>query len=685
MNAKRSFLLAALLIFTPRLNAKPFTLYVATNGNDQWSGQFASPSADGRNGPLATLSGALKAARAARQANPAEVKEGITILVRGGTHVLSKTVELTPEDSGSSAKAPLIIAAYENEKPVLSGGQQIGGWKRMEGSPDFWQAEVQDVRDGKWYFRTLFVNGQRKQRARTPNEGFLRIEGASPQDKPVKLKFKPGDIKREWAETGDVEVVALLAWADFRMFIRSVDEANCIATLSTDPRPSNKENNARYFIENAPDGLDAPGEWYLNRKSGVVSYWAQPGEDLSKAEVVAGHLDDLIVLQGNLASKKPVEHLVLRGLTFGYTDSPMPSNGYTDTQAAIAVRGDVRAEAAVDCAVECCTFTGLSGYALELGRGCQRWRVVGNEISDLGGGGIRLGEPAKRQEPFEANHSHVVTDNHIHHLGLIYPPAVGVFILQSGSNRVAHNHIHHLYYTAVSVGWNWGYQETPCRENIVEFNHMHDIGQSMLSDMGAVYTLGIQKGTVIRNNLIHDVNAFTYGGWGLYPDEGSTEIVWESNVVYRCKSAGFHQHYGRDNLVRNNIFAFNRENQLMRTREESHFSFLFTNNIVYFDSGNLLGSNWKNDRFRMGGNVYFDTRAGANPEDMKLAGASWQQWQKRGHDLNSVVADPLFETPDKFDFRLKPESPAVRLGFRPIALSEVGVRKEAEQASNSKP
>jgi hypothetical protein len=87
----------------------------------------------------------------------------------------------------------------------------------------------------------------------------------------------------------------------------------------------------------------------------------------------------------------------------------------------------------------------------------------------------------------------------------------------------------------------------------------------------------------------------------------------------------------------------------------------------------------------MGGNVYFDTRAGANPEDMKLAGASWQQWQKRGHDLNSVVADPLFETPDKFDFRLKPESPAVRLGFRPIALSEVGVRKEAEQASNSKP
>jgi len=94
-----------------------------------------------------------------------------------------------------------------------------------------------------------------------------------------------------------VEVVALLAWADFRMFIRSVDEASHVATLSTDPRPSNKENNARYYIENAPDGLDAPGEWYLNRKTGVVSYRALPGEDLAKTEVVAGHLDDLIVLQ----------------------------------------------------------------------------------------------------------------------------------------------------------------------------------------------------------------------------------------------------------------------------------------------------------------------------------------------------------------------------------------------------
>src|SRR4029079_3344744 len=186
------------------------------------------------------------------------------------------------------------------------------------------------------------------------------------------------------------------------------------------------------------------------------------------------------------------------------------------------------------------------------------------------------------------------SDNSIRALGRVYSPAIGVLILQSANNRVVHNEISDLYYTAVSICWTWGYRASPCSNNIVEFNHMHHIGQDMLSDMGAVYTLGIQRGTVIRNNLIHDVSAFTYGGWGLYPDEGSTDIVWENNVVYRCKSAGLHQHYGRDNIIRNNIFAFNREHQLMRTREEAHLSFIFTNNIVLYNSGALLGSNWKN-------------------------------------------------------------------------------------------
>ena len=372
-------------------------------------------------------------------------------------------------------------------------------------------------------------------------------------------------------------------------------------------------------------------------------------------------------------------NIVLRGLTFTHTDYRLEAAGYADVQAAIGIAGDIRAEGAVGCVVEDCVFTRLGGYGLDLGKGCQGWRVVGNEFTDLGAGGIRIGETTARTDSIEECHGHVVTDNRLSRLGRIYAPGAGVLILQSGNNRVAYNEIHDLFYTAISVGWNWGYQETPCRDNLIEFNHLHDIGQGLLSDMGAIYTLGIQRGTVIRNNLIHDVHAFTYGGWGLYTDEGSSYITLENNVVYRCKSAGFHQHYGRENVVRNNIFAFNTEHQLMRSREEEHISFTFERNIVYFDSGDLLGSNWTNNRYRLDNNVYFDGRPEARPDSMRFAGATLAEWQARGHDIHSVVADPMFYNSRAYNFRLNPDSPALKLGFNPIDLRRVGVRRKGQR------
>jgi parallel beta-helix repeat protein len=241
---------------------------------------------------------------------------------------------------------------------------------------------------------------------------------------------------------------------------------------------------------------------------------------------------------------------------------------------------------------------------------------------------------------------------------------------QSSRNTISHNHIHDLYYTAISVGWTWGYKPNQSKGNIIEYYHLHHIGKDMLSDMGAIYTLGQQPGTVIRNNLIHDVEAFTYGGWGIYPDEGSSEILIENNIVYRTKSAGFHQHYGRENVVRNNIFAFGREFQLMRTRPEEHVSFIFEGNIVYFNQGKLLGSNWTGSQYRMDRNLYWDARGG--PVD--FAGRSLKEWREHGQDRQSAVADPLFVNAAAYDFTLRPESPALKIGFRPIDMSRVGPR-----------
>jgi len=186
--------------------------------------------------------------------------------------------------------------------------------------------------------------------------------------------------------------------------------------------------------------------------------------------------------------------------------------------------------------------------------------------------------------------------------------------------------------------------------------------------------LGKQPGTRIVNNLWHDMAATKYGGWGIYFDEGSSGILAESNVVYRTTHGGFHQHYGETNIVRNNIFAFARDQQLQRSRDEDHVSFSFSNNIVLFDHGVLLGSTWKNDQFILDRNLYWDLRPAATPESMRFVKASLEGWRARGHDQASLIADPLFVAPQKDDFRLKPGSPALKNGFNPIDLSHVGPR-----------
>ena len=655
--------------------AKSLTLHVATNGNDAWSGRLAAPAKDRRDGPLATLAKALKSAREAR-ANLNEAPDAVTILLRGGTYELAGPLEITSADSGQSAEKALTIAAYRNEQPILSAGRRITGWKRAAGNPNMWQAEIPQVREGGGYCRQLFLNGKRMQRARTPNDGFFTTDGAYLQDNPVKFKFRGGDIRPSWVN-GDAELIALHKWIDIRQFIRAVDASSRTVVLSGMIQTNTKEQDARYYVENTLDAVDEPGEWYLDRSTGLITFLAQAGEDLTSAEVVASTGKTVLIrLEGSFAKADPVRHVVLRGLTFAHTDWTLGDKGYTDNQAAVQIGGAIFAQGAVDCVIEGCRFAHLGGYALEVGKGCKNWKIVGNEFVDLGAGGIRLGETAKRENAFEQNSGHAVTDNHLHQLGRVYAPAIGIIVFQSGGNRIAHNHIHDLYYTAISVGWNWGYQETPCRGNIIEFNHLHDVGQGVLSDMGAVYTLGIQKGTVVRNNLIHDVYAHSYGGWGLYTDEGSSDIVMENNVVYRCKSATFHQHYGRDNIIRNNILAFGKENQLMRSREEDHNSFTFERNVVWFDSGNLLGSTWSNDKFQMDNNVYWDARPGASAGAPEFKSAPLADWQRRGHDVHSVIADPLFVAPERFDFRLKRNSPAFKLGFKPIDLDGVGVRKE---------
>jgi hypothetical protein len=603
-------------------------------------------------GPIRTLAQARNEVRAERAAGRTGT---ITVEIGDGTYFLDEALVLAAADSDT------VWQAAPGARPVISGGRVISGWKKAAGP--LWM-----VNAGRPGFRQLFISGRRAQRARTPNYGFYRIDGASPQDKPIRLHFRGNDIRKEWADAGAVEVVAYFAWADIRMPIVNVDETAHVATLTGDPRPSNKEADARYYIENAPDGLDSPGEWRIDVATGTAYYWPMPGENVAEEQVIAPELEHLVELRG-------AHDVTFRGLQFAHAEWMLPPGGYADTQAAMPASAAIVGFNATDCKLERCTIAHSGGYGVFFGRGSKRNQVVACELYDLGGGGIKLGEPQQFPDDADRNYENVVADNDIHDLGLVYAPSVGVWVLQSGRNQIVHNHIHDLFYTAISVGWTWGYGDNQSKENVIEYNHLHDIGKEMLSDMGGIYTLGVQPGTRIRNNLIHDISSFTYGGWGIYPDEGSSQMLIENNIVYHCKSAGFHQHYGQENIVRNNIWAFNRENQLMRTRAEPQVSFTFERNIVYFDQGRLLGSNWTGDQFVMKNNLYFDTRS----RDIRFAGRSFTEWQAAGKDAGSVIADPIFVNAGNFDFRLRSGSPALEMGFQPIDMSTVGPRVPAGQ------
>lgn len=654
--------------------AQERVIYVAPDGNDAWSGKLAVPNRARTDGPVQTLQRALQLVLKG-EPMPTEIR------LRGGVYYLTEPLVITPEHT-ERAQHRLTITAYADEKPVISGGRPICGWQQGEWQgKTVWIAELPEVHAGAFYFRQLFVNGTRAVRARYPNHGYLTVESL-PDRTPdwfqghTRFRYRAGDLP-QLHHLEDGEALVFNRWVENRLPLKAVDPNERLLSFGKRSTFALQEGDL-YYLENLPEALDMPGEWYLNQAEGKLYYLPRPNERLDTLQAVVPALAQLVRLVGKPEAGQYVEGVQLIGLTFRHTEWALPAEMETGgfVQAAFGVPAAIYAEGARRCALIDCTIEQIGTYAIELGRGCQYNRIEKCLLRDLGAGGIKIGEPTIKEDPHEQTFGNTVQDCIIHDGGKLFASAIGIWIGQSYSNRIIHNTISDFYYTAISIGWTWGYGKSLAGGNRVEYNHVHHIGVRtdgdgpILSDMGGIYTLGIQHGTVIRNNVFHDIAGYRYGGWGIYLDEGSTGILAENNLVYRTTHGGFHQHYGRENVVRNNIFAYGRDHQLQASRPEAHLRFTFERNIVLGRGAQwLVGGIDGNLRFES--NLYWRE----DGTEIRFGNDDFAAWQAKGQDTRSRVVDPRFENPATGDFRLKPDSPAFEMGFQPFDVSRVGARR----------
>ncbi|MGC6489061.1 MAG: hypothetical protein ACON4Z_15540, partial [Planctomycetota bacterium] len=542
-------------------------LHVALSGDDDQDGSAARP-----------YRSVARAQRAVRGLRSGGLDGPLTVWLHEGVHELAAPLEFDAADSGARA-APTTYAAAPGADAVLSGGRRVRGWREVR--PGLWQATLPEVAAGRWFFRHLTVDGRRARRARWPDAGVARLRTVSADVTGFSFDRTPppGDLASQRAE-----LVVLENWSVTRGVVaeragEQVKTASPMGWIGHGPATTASPGKAAW-LENARELLTQPGEWSLDPRSGELSYLALPGEDPSAhTVVVAPRLEHLVQVAGS--REAPVRHLRFDGIRFSHTAFPLPAAGYREIQAAhhgttLGAPTFVQPVAfacqyAEDLRISGCRFAHLGASGVGVGAGCARAAIVGSAFDDLGGTGVIVGWRARAAlaggkeggldadwlDPRDAPRATEVADCEVRRCGQDSFGAVGVFVAFSADTRVAHNHVHDLPYTRISVGYRWNTTPTSQVRCVVEHNHIHDVMQ-LLADGGGVYTLGLQPGTVLRQNYVHDVHrsGAAHGGApnnGFFLDQGSKGYLLEGNVVratsgapvrFNLSERGWHQWRG---------------------------------------------------------------------------------------------------------------------------------------------
>lgn len=693
--------------------------YVSTEGSDDWSGTVADSNTQGSDGPFATLGRARDAVRELKKSKSTD----ILVQIRGGIYSLSETVVFGVEDSGAG-ESTVTYEAYSGEKPVFSSGRQINGWRRISrklpGLPKEAHGKVL-FSEVSGTFKTLYDGEGRLPRAKS--EGFITLAGGSRTE----VHFPEGKL-RNGSNLSDVEMIVRPhhAWISNILPLESVDEKAGIARTSIE---ATYAMNALHFlkttencwVENVLEELDEPGEWVLDTKEGKLYLW--PRND---TPVLAPQLLELIRVEGNIDKEGPtdipVRNLVFRGLTFMHGDR------YTLAEGDAGLQHDwdmfdkanalVRLRGTENCTIDKCHFTHSGSGAIRVDLHGMENTLSGNHIEQMGGGGILLcgyGPGTK-----DVNRKNLVYNNHIHHIGKIYIHSPGIFLWQSGENRVANNLIHHTPYTGMIVSGfmthffervdnrelvrtiRWQevsgkrtrktdaealpYKHT--HDNLIEYNEIHHVMEKM-GDGNGIYVRGAGAGNVLRRNYIHHLVAPMRMQAGLRTDGGQRDTLITENIIYKCTAQGIILKL--NNRAENNfvidVIAPPR-GYYLSLREGPMTDAIIQRNIFYSSTEECTfidelepgkGRTTEDSRGRelalakdadTDYNIYFCAK------DSQLGEAMLEKQQRDGVDGNSRSDDPMFVDPENGDFRFGPSSPALELGIVPIDLAKIGLREE---------
>ena len=659
------------------------SIYVSTGGNDNWTGWLREPR--GSDGPLATFEAARDAIRRLKQTTGLP-PGGVTVWICGGTYHRSAPFTLGEQDSGT-AEAPIVYRACEGETVRVMGGRAIRGFEpvsdpailrrldpaarphvlqtnlKAQGITDFGQLR------SRGFARTivpaaleLFFQGRPMTLARWPNDGFTTITGFHDGvknewgEEAGKLEngfFYESDRPKRWKLSKDIWAHGYWAWdwANSYERIETLDPDKGFVKTAEPYGLYSFRKGQRFYFLNILEELDSPGEWYLDRDSGVLYFW--PPAPIAEGEAIVSLLEEPLV------SLKDVSHVTFRALTLECTRGN-----------AIEIAGGTRN------LIAGCTIRNIGNNAVVIEGGTHHG-VAGCEICHTGDGGVTLnGGDRKTLTPG----GHFVHNNHFHHLAYwsrCYRPAA---LVGGVGHRVSHNLIHDHPHTAILFSGN---------DHIVEFNEIHHVALET-GDVGAIYTGRDYtfRGNVVRYNFIHHLGGMGYGSMAVYMDDCVCGTEISGNIFWHVQRAAFIGG-GRDHKVVNNIFVDCHPAVWVDARGISEHP--VWRNMVYnmmkpwLDAMNHHQPPYS-VRYPEIADVdkYYAKGVGIPPENNVIArnicvGGVWLETDRQVDrallDIrdNLVDEDPHFVAPERGDFRLKDDSPAWKLGFKRIPIEGIGL------------